>query len=178
MQRLVDDQLDLSRIESGTWRPSPRIVSAEAALKDAWATLEGPERGVPAFTVDVKPGATSLFADPEALRQILANLYDNARRYTSLQGRITASAEPDEKGVRISVTDTGSGIGMDHLPRIFERFYRADPSRSRAEGGTGLGLAIVKHLAESHGGRVWAESSLGTGTTVSVWLPGAVIPEE
>ena len=171
MQRLVDDQLDLSRIESGTWRPSPRIVSTEAALKDAWATLETPERGVPAFRVEIQPGASSLFVDPEAARQILANLYDNARRYTSLQGRITATAEADDKGVTISVTDTGSGIGTDHLPRIFERFYRADPSRSRAEGGTGLGLAIVKHLVESHGGRVWAESTLGTGTTVSFWLP-------
>jgi signal transduction histidine kinase len=69
------------------------------------------------------------------------------------------------------VTDTGSGIGIDHLPRIFERFYRADPSRSRAEGGTGLGLAIVKHLVEAHGGRVRAESSLGVGTTISAWFP-------
>jgi signal transduction histidine kinase len=172
MQRLVDDQLDLSRIESGTWRPSPRIVAAEAAFRDAWSTLEAPERGVPMFRVAIKPGAESLFADPEALRQILANLYDNARRYTSLQGSITATAEPDEKGIRISIRDTGSGIGTDHLPRVFERFYRADPSRSRAEGGTGLGLAIVKHLVESHGGRVWAESTLGTGTTVSFWLPG------
>jgi signal transduction histidine kinase len=171
MQRLVDDQLDLSRIESGTWRPAPRTVAAEAALRDAWDSLEVPARGVPSFGVEVKPGAASLFVDPEALRQILSNLYDNARRYTDNQGRITATAVPDEKGVRVSVTDTGSGIGADHLPRIFERFYRADPSRSRAEGGTGLGLAIVKHLVEAHGGRVWAESELGAGTTISAWFP-------
>ncbi len=171
MQRLVDDQLDLSRIESGTWRPSPRPVMAEPALRDAWTSLEAPARGVPAFCVEVMPGATSLFVDPEALRQVLSNLYDNARRYTGLQGRITARAEPEDQGVRISVSDTGTGIGTDHLPRIFERFYRADPSRSRAEGGTGLGLAIVKHLVEAHGGRVWAESDLGTGTTISAWFP-------
>jgi two-component system, OmpR family, phosphate regulon sensor histidine kinase PhoR len=172
MQRLVDDQLDLSRIESGTWRPAPKAVPAEAALRDAWTGLEVPARGVPAFYVEVKPGAESLFIDPEALRQILSNLYDNARRYTSNEGRITAKAEPDENGYRLSVTDTGSGIGTDHLPRIFERFYRADPSRSRAEGGTGLGLAIVKHLVEAHGGRVWAESDLSQGTTISAWFPG------
>ncbi len=173
MQRLVDDQLDLSRIESGTWRPTPRPVMAEAALRDAWASLETPLRGVPAFSVAVKPGAASLFVDPEALRQVLCNLYDNARRYTPQQGRITATTEPDGAGVRVSVTDTGSGIGTDHLPRIFERFYRADPSRSRAEGGTGLGLAIVKHLVEAHGGKVWAESSLGVGTTISAWFPSS-----
>ncbi len=117
------------------------------------------------------PGAESLVVDPEALRQVLANLYDNAIRYTPEGGRITAAAAPDGAGVRISVRDTGSGIARDHLPRIFERFYRADPSRSRAEGGTGLGLAIVKHLVEAHGGRVWAESNLGEGTTILCWFP-------
>jgi len=71
----------------------------------------------------------------------------------------------------VSIQDTGSGIGRDHLPRIFERFYRADPGRSRAEGGTGLGLAIVKHLVEAHGGRVWAESTLGHGASISCWFP-------
>ena len=119
----------------------------------------------------VAPGAESLVVDPEALRQVLANLYDNARRYTPEGGRITAAAAPDGAGIRISVRDIGSGIARDHLPRIFERFYRADPSRSRAEGGTGLGLAIVKHLVEAHGGRVWAESSLGEGTTIFCWFP-------
>ena len=71
----------------------------------------------------------------------------------------------------VSVTDPGAGIAGEHLNRIFERFYRADPSRSRDEGGTGLGLSIVKHLVEAHGGRVWAESELGEGTTISAFLP-------
>jgi signal transduction histidine kinase len=171
MQRLVDDQLDLSRIESGHWRPSARRVQAEPALRDAWEVVDMPARARHAFAVAVAPGAESLTVDPEALRQILANLYDNARRYTPEGGRITAAAAPEGGGVRISVRDTGSGIGRDHLPRIFERFYRADPSRSRAEGGTGLGLAIVKHLVEAHGGRVWAESTLGEGTTIYSWFP-------
>jgi signal transduction histidine kinase len=119
----------------------------------------------------VSPGAESLLVDPDAFRQVLANLYDNARRYTPTGGAITALAAPDRAGIRISVQDEGSGISSDHLPRIFERFYRADPSRSRAGGGTGLGLAIVKHMVEAHGGRVWAESELGTGTTIHCWLP-------
>ncbi len=79
--------------------------------------------------------------------------------------------EPDEGGVRLSVSDNGSGITTEHLPRIFERFYRADPARSREEGGTGLGLAIVKHLVEAHGGSVEAESQWGQGTTISCWFP-------
>ena len=111
--------------------------------------------------------------DPEALRQVLGNLYDNARRHTPGDGLIEAIAEPESGGVRIAVRDNGSGISGEHLPRIFERFYRADPSRSRAEGGTGLGLAIVKHLVESHGGRVQAESELGHGTSISIWFPSA-----
>jgi signal transduction histidine kinase len=171
MQRLVDDQLDLSRIESGHLRPAPRRVAAEPALREAWEAIELPSRSRHAFAVAVAPGAESLTVDPEALRQVLANLYDNARRYTPEGGRITAAAAPDDGGIRVSVRDTGSGIARDHLPRIFERFYRADPSRSRAEGGTGLGLAIVKHLVEAHGGRAWAESTLGEGTTICCWFP-------
>jgi two-component system phosphate regulon sensor histidine kinase PhoR len=122
----------------------------------------------------VAPGAESLYVDPDAFRQILANLFDNARRYTPAGGSITALAVPADAGVLVSVRDQGSGIGSQHLPRIFERFYRADPSRSRAEGGTGLGLAIVKHLVEAHGGRVWAESTLGQGTTISSWFPASL----
>jgi signal transduction histidine kinase len=171
MQHLVDDQLDLSRIESGSWKPAPRRLQTGAALRDAWAALQRPANGAPSFSAEVAPGAETLDVDPDALRQILANLYDNARRYTPAEGRIVAAAAPDGAGIRVSVRDTGSGIAGDHLPRIFERFYRVDPSRSRAEGGTGLGLSIVKHMVEAHGGRVWAESALGQGTTISCWFP-------
>jgi signal transduction histidine kinase len=173
MQRLVDDQLDLSRIESGTWKPVPRVVGTTPTLTEAWLAGESSHQ----FEVVVAPGAESLFVDPDALRQVLGNLYGNARRYTPEGGRITAAAALEDGGVRVSIQDTGSGIGSDHLPRIFERFYRADPSRSRAEGGTGLGLAIVKHLVEAHGGRVWGESSLGVGTTISAWFPGILVKE-
>jgi signal transduction histidine kinase len=171
MQQLVDDQLDLSRIESGSWRPAPRMLQTEAVLRETWTASGTPGASHHLFRVLVGPGAESVLADPEAFRQVLANLYDNARRYTAPGGAITALAGRDGAGIRVSVRDAGSGIASEHLPRIFERFYRADPSRSRAEGGTGLGLAIVKHMVESHGGRVWAESGLGEGTAIHCWFP-------
>lgn len=171
MQQLVDDLLDLSRIESGRWLPNPVATDPAAAARDAWAAL-GPraaESGIELRT-DVEAGLMPRL-DPEAARQIFTNLFDNALRYTPRGGTVTLSARRDAGGVLLRVTDTGSGISREHITRIFERFYRADPSRARAAGGTGLGLAIVKHLVESHGGRAWAESELGEGTTIGVWVP-------
>jgi signal transduction histidine kinase len=171
MQELVDDQLDLSRIESGSWRPVIQSVEAESLLREAWEPFQASSRGSLTFRVEVAAGARTLMVDPAALRQVLTNLYDNASRHTSSGGVITARLIPDGTGLLLTVQDTGTGIGSEHLPRVFERFYRADPSRSRAGGGSGLGLAIVKHLVESHGGRVWATSSLGEGTTIACWFP-------
>jgi len=167
MQRLVDDLLDLSRIESGHWQPRPEPVDIAAAAREAWAPFaEQAAAGGVRFEVATTPEARTVAADPDALRQILTNLYDNALRHTPEGGSILVSARPAPGGVALAVADTGSGIAGQHLPRIFERFYRADPGRARAQGGTGLGLAIVKHLVEAHGGRVTAESTLGRGTTI------------
>jgi two-component system phosphate regulon sensor histidine kinase PhoR len=175
MQHLVDDLLDLARIESGRWVPSPTAVDAGAIARDVWLTLaEGGTRGSVVLQLDVPPG-TSLHADPDAIRQVLTNLLDNALRYTPAGGAITVSLQPDQHGMRLDVSDTGAGIAREHLPRIFERFYRVDASRSRGEGGTGLGLSIVRHLVESHGGRVFAESVPGEGTTISCWFPEPAI---
>jgi signal transduction histidine kinase len=171
MQELVDDQLDLSRIESGHWRPAVQSIQVEPLLREAWEPFETSMRGSLGFRARLEPGAGQLSVDPTALRQILSNLYDNASRHTPAGGTITVRLAPDGAGVLLTVQDTGSGIGSEHLPRIFERFYRADPSRSRAGGGSGLGLAIVKHLVEAHGGRVWATSALGEGTTITCWFP-------
>ena len=172
MQRLVDSLLDLSRIESGSWRPAAAPVTVAGVAREVWAGLPARATGADVtFAVEGTPDAAEAEADPDALRQILTNLFDNALRYTSAGGRITCRTRRQDGGVVVSVADTGSGIPHDHLSRIFERFYRADPSRSRDEGGTGLGLAIVKHLVEAHGGRVWAESELGRGTTIFAFFP-------
>jgi len=171
MHRLVDDLLDLSRIESGRWQPDPEQVDVRGLAGDAWTAFadRARERRIQ-FTA--APGdVRHVTADSDALRQVLTNLLDNALRHTPPDGRITVAVESAPGGVIVSVADTGPGIPPEHLPRIFERFYRADPGRSREEGGTGLGLAIVKHLVEAHGGRVEAHSTLGKGTTIRMFFP-------
>jgi signal transduction histidine kinase len=172
MQHLVDDLLDLSRIESGAWRPELADVPLEPLVAEVWASLrEAAAAARLEFQATVAPEAASVRADPEALRQVLLNVLDNALRYTGTGGRIEVRAAREEEWLRIEVRDTGVGIPGEHLPRIFERFYRVDAARSRELGGTGLGLAIVKHLVEAHGGRVEAESALGVGTTVRLRFP-------
>jgi len=171
MQHLVDDLLDLARLESGTWRPTAQAVNAREAAAAAWAPFadRAAANGVE-FAMKADEG-TTLYADPEGLRQILTNLFDNALRYTPGGGRIEFDARRTDDGIGIVVSDTGAGIPAEHLPRVFERFYRVDPARSRSQGGTGLGLSIVKHVAEAHGGRVDLTSALGRGTTVRITLP-------
>lgn len=175
MQRLVDDLLDLSRIESGGWVPTPAVVDLAAATADVIASYRAAAeaRGT-RIEVDIHHEAMTIRADPTALRQVLVNLVDNAVRYTA-GGTITVFSRPDANGngIVVGVRDTGTGIPAEHLPRIFERFYRVDAARSRAAGGTGLGLAIVKHLVEAHGGRVQASSTPGRGTTMSLFFPAA-----
>jgi two-component system phosphate regulon sensor histidine kinase PhoR len=171
MQRIVDDLLDLSRIESGGWVPNPVPLDIEAVAQDVLTGLRvsAEAKGI-ALEVRIDPLAREVFADRTALRQILSNLLENAVRYTS-QGAVTVSTEPAPGGINLSVSDTGTGIPPEHLARIFERFYRADSGRSRESGGTGLGLAIVRHLVEAHGGKVEAESIADRGTTMRVFFP-------
>jgi two-component system, OmpR family, phosphate regulon sensor histidine kinase PhoR len=172
MQHLVDDLLDLSRIESGGWRPAPEQVELDRAVREAWeAVAEAAERRGVALRRPAADAPRMVWADRGAVQQILTNLFDNAVRYTPAGGRIGVDAGATADELVLSVSDTGAGIPPEHLPRIFERFYRVDPARSRDAGGTGLGLAIVKHLMESHGGRVEAESTPGTGTTVRLHFP-------
>jgi signal transduction histidine kinase len=170
MQRIVDDLLDLSRIESGGWVPEPIPVDLAGIIGDAFTTVERAARAKGIGLVADVENAKRVYADPTALRQVLCNLIENAVRYTP-SGTVTVAADDAKHGTWIRVRDTGIGIPAEHLPRIFERFYRVDAARSRSEGGTGLGLAIVKHLVEAHGGRVQAESHVGHGTTVSAFFP-------
>lgn len=174
MQRLVDDLLDLSRIESGAWTPRPERVAlgplAEQVWSDVVRTSDAADR---AFTLALAPDAGEVQADPQAVRQVLANILENAARYTPAGGSVTVRSRLRDGAVVIEVADTGAGIPNQHLPRIFERFYRVDAARSRELGGTGLGLAIVKHLVEAQGGWVEAESRVGDGTTIRVSFPAA-----
>jgi two-component system, OmpR family, phosphate regulon sensor histidine kinase PhoR len=183
IHRIVDDLLDLSRLQSGGWRPDIHEVDAAELVADVWAGCAEAARN---RSIDFRVAASSrahVAADPGGLRQVLSNLFDNALRYTPPGGRVSVKIDDvrngrrpsghDREWVEIQVQDTGSGIPRESLPRIFERFYRADPARSRADGGTGLGLSIVKHLVESMSGEVSAESELGKGTTVRIRLPAA-----
>ena len=170
LQRLVDDLLDLSRYESGAWRPArERIEIAEAAWA-AWREQEdaAARRGV-AFEV---VGAGEATGDEAALYQIFRNLFENSLRYVPRdEGRISVVIGARGGYVAVAVRDNGAGIPAAALPRIFERFYRVDAARSRREGGTGLGLAIVRHLVSSMGGEVAAESAWGSGTTITFNVP-------
>jgi signal transduction histidine kinase len=172
MRRLVDDLLTLSRLDSGklplTMNPvelSPLCFELQRQV----ARL-GAERGVDVAVVDA---AGSVQADPERLRQVLLILLDNALRHTPAGGRVALAAAGEGRLIRLSVSDTGCGIAPEHLPHIFERFYRADPARGRESGNAGLGLAIAKGLVEAMGGQIGATSTPGHGTTVWLTLPAA-----
>lgn len=171
LQRLVEDLLDLSRLESGGWVPQSESVRVEEVAVKAWLQA-GPRVSESSVRLDID-GTGIAIADARGLSQIFQNLFDNALRHTPDGGSILVQVESGEGEdlIVVSVKDTGSGIAPAHLPRIFERFYRVDPARSRAEGGTGLGLAIVRHLVIAMGGEVRAESVIEEGTTIRFTLP-------
>ena len=169
LQRMVEDLLDLSRLESGAWSARREEVAVMEVAADCLTDFRSraEESGV---RVILEGGGVAT-ADEQGLRQVFRNLLENSLRYTGRGGTITVRARAGEGRVRVEVADTGAGIPSRSLPRIFERFYRADTSRARSEGGTGLGLAIVRHLVHAMGGEVGAESELGKGTTIWFTLP-------
>ncbi|MEP6730635.1 MAG: ATP-binding protein, partial [bacterium] len=171
MQRIVDELLDLSRIESGGWRPQIGVVDVGSVVTDVFTALS-PSASAKGLTLTsaISPQTARVNADPTAFRQVITNLVENAVRYTKA-GSITLETRAGDGGTWVDVRDTGIGIATEHLPRIFERFYRVDAGRSREQGGTGLGLAIVRHLMDAHGGRVEATSTVGRGTTISAFFP-------
>ena len=172
MQRIVDELLDLSRIETGHWKPRPESIPITDVAAEVFGrvAVAANEKSI-ALDKTFEPAAETIYADRTALEQILLNLIENAIRHTGTGGRISIQTKREGGGVSLAVDDTGSGIPPEHLPRIFERFYRADSGRSREAGGTGLGLAIVSHLVEAHGGNVSAESVVGVGTTIRIFFP-------
>jgi len=171
LQNLVDDLLDLSRLESGGWVAKVADVELGPLVWDIWADYEqkAQEEGVD-FAVE---GDATVRADEQGLTQVLKNLMDNSLRYTARGGSISVRFLREGSETVVSLQDTGTGIPTSALSRIFERFFRVDPARSRADGGTGLGLAIVRHLVQAMGGEVWAESELGKGTTIFFTVPSA-----
>lgn len=173
MGRLVDDIQDLALAEAGRLPLHRERVDSRAALEgavQAFAPL-ALERGV-SLRADAG-GSPAVDADPARLAQVLRNLLANAIAHTPPGGSVVLSAQEEGGRVAFAVRDTGAGIPPEHLPRVFDRFYRVDAARSRETGGSGLGLAIVKQLVEAHGGAVSAESVPGTGATIRFTLPAA-----
>ena len=173
LQNLVDDLLDLSRLESGGWRPELTPLLVGPVVEHAWETVvQGRGRSL-SFSLT---GEGIALADEAALHHVLRNLLDNALRHTADDGRIDVNVTTGPEMVSVAVADTGCGVPPEALDRIFERFYRVDPARSRQEGGTGLGLAIVSHMVTAMGGRVTAASEVGRGTTITFSLRRAHRP--
>ena len=169
---LVDDLLTLAQLESANPNlqlSDVRLSELFAAIVHDWAKKFAEKK----LSVDIAIAANLpiIRADETRLREVLYNLLDNSLKYTQPGGKIRLQAQRSGDEIALSVSDTGPGISETDLPRVFERFYRADKARSREMGGTGLGLSIVKHIAQMHGGRVEAESKLGRGTTIRVLLP-------
>jgi len=169
---LVEDLLSLAQLESSNATLALSVVRVEElfnnVVRDWREKLAAKNLKV---IVDVSPDASTLRADETRLQEVLYNLLENAVKYSREKGQIQLQAGRRGPETVLSVSDDGTGISKEDLPRIFERFYRADKARSRELGGTGLGLAIVKHIAQLHRGRVEAESELGKGTTIRVVLP-------
>jgi two-component system OmpR family sensor kinase/two-component system sensor histidine kinase BaeS len=196
LERLIEDLRLLALAEAGQLQLYPEPLDPRDLLLDARAAFAGQAEahGV-ALRVDAPGDLPQIDADPQRLAQVLANLVSNALRYTPEGGTITLIAEkiadfrsqiadlPFKNGdpqspvsdlqspVVLKVSDTGPGIATEDLPYVFDRFYRADRSRTRGSGGAGLGLAIAKQIVAAHGGAIWAESEQGCGTTISVALP-------
>ena len=177
MNRLTEDLLALASVESPDYKLSLQPVRASVLLQDAIDSIGGI---VVDSGVKLQSGGAPdalVMADPDAMHQVFGNLMENALKYAQSGKRIRAGARQLPSEVQFTIQDFGPGIASEHLERIFERFYRVDKARSRESGGTGLGLAIVKHIVQAHGGRIWAESELGSGAQFHFTLPLAPSPQ-
>lgn len=175
LQRLVGELRTLSQADAGELRLNRQRLAPADLLAPVQAAFahQAHQQGVQ-LRIEAEPGLPAVSGDEARLTQVLANLVSNALRYTPAGGQITLAAARAGTGVRLSVRDTGRGIAPEDLPFIFDRFYRADKARADTDGESGLGLAIAKAVVDAHGGSLSAESAVGQGTTVSVFLPAAV----
>ncbi|HSH04001.1 MAG TPA: ATP-binding protein [Anaerolineae bacterium] len=173
LQKLVYHLEELSRAEAGQIILERRLLPPTALIHAVVQRLQ-PQFDDKEITVhiDLPPNLPQVYIDPERITQVLLNLLGNALQYTRPGGRVTIRAKFQSNEIAIAVQDNGIGIAPEHVPHIFERFYRVDKSRSRVGGGSGIGLTISKHLVEAHGGRIWVESSqLGEGSIFVFTLP-------
>jgi signal transduction histidine kinase len=169
-QRMIRDLLDVASIEVGRLSVERRAVSVRSVIERGVALFEreAAERGVRLMIGDL-PELPSTTGDEERLVQVLANLIGNAMRFTDRGGAVRIGARRDGAMVEVSVNDTGAGIPASELPRIFERYWTV--RRNAPKGGTGLGLTIARGIVEAHGGRLWAESTVGVGSTFRFTVP-------
>jgi two-component system phosphate regulon sensor histidine kinase PhoR len=169
--RLISDLLDISRIEAGKYPIEPRSLKLAPVVRRIFESVDVRAQ-TKQMTLSMKiDDDLVLVADAKALEQVLLNLVENAIKYTPERGNIEVHARREGDCVRIEIMDDGPGIDPIHRPRIFERFYRVDPGRSREMGGTGLGLAIVKHLVEAMRGRVGVDGRTPSGSVFWVVMP-------
>lgn len=172
LNTLLGDLITISQIESGEMKLSFRYFPVREFLESIVSEfLPVAERHQVRLALhSTLPSDVSVYGDKERLSVALGNLIENAIKYNTEDGKVTVSCDREDSTIRVSVSDTGVGIAAEHLPRIFERFYRVDKDRSRDVGGTGLGLAIVKHIIEAHGSGVRVESEVGKGSVFSFAL--------
>ena len=173
LQRLVADLQELSRAEAGQLPIHPRPVAVSDLVDAAVGRLrpQFEDKGI-TLTPEVASGLPRVLADPDRIGQVLTNLLGNALQHTPPGGRVAIRAHPERGMVALAVADTGVGIAPEHLPHLFDRFYRADRSRARSSGGSGIGLTIARHLVEAHGGAIRVESpGPGRGATFTFTLP-------
>ncbi len=171
LTRLVEDLRTLALAEAGQLPLNKRPADLAALLRETLTSFESQATAQQVtLQSEIAADLPSIEIDPDRVRQTIGILISNALRYTPPQGSITVAARSDRASVTIEVADTGSGIAPDDLPYVFDRFYRADKSRSRESGGSGLGLAIARSIVEAHGGSIAARSEAGQGTTISIVL--------
>ncbi len=170
---MIEEMALLSRAEAGQLRVEPKPIALLEIIKQVAAQFQ-PQVASQELTLklDLPPTLPQVLADPDRVVQVLINLLANALQYTPAGGEVTVFTRPLDFVVQVGVRDTGIGIAAEHLPHIFERFYRVDKSRARQTGGAGIGLTIARHLVYAHGGEIWVESEgPGQGATFNFTLP-------
>jgi signal transduction histidine kinase len=176
LEHLVDDLRTLSLADAGELKTNLQSVEPERLLQEVASLYQyQTQKKHITLDLDIAPSLPNIEIDPGRLTQVLTNILDNALRHTPEGGRIVFAAKQAQEQMELSIQDSGPGIIVDDINRIFDRFYRIDPSRQREDGGSGLGLAIAKSIVQAHGGQIRAESEPGQGLKIIITLPKKAI---